>query len=115
MAVDDTKHGWYLHVLSLVQYRAETYDEALRANARARESDWEGGLAQIDLVAAMVHQASGNNVLGRQHLATALELIKQIEQDSGDAVTAVGVPDWLEINILRREANDLLGSLDVQH
>ena len=108
-AVLSERTGWYLHALSLGHMRAGNYTDALHANSQARRSNWSTGAVQIELVAAITHARMDEQDRGKKHLAEAIRLYKQSGYDSAEVVP-LPAPDWLEIHILRREAESLLGS-----
>jgi tetratricopeptide (TPR) repeat protein len=102
------KKAWYLHALGLAHYRAGEFERAI---ARIEESDkagWENGLNP--LVLAMAHHRLGHKEEARRWLEKALQVIDQRTPGQPQAPVGMPAPDWVEIQVLRREAEALVGT-----
>jgi tetratricopeptide (TPR) repeat protein len=107
-----SKTAWYLHVLGAVHYRAGQFDPAVR---RCRESlkaqpSWPGNMLNW-LVLAMAEHRLGHAGQARQWLAKAIQWRGKLPRQEGKGV--VSPPDshpsdWLEFNVLFREAQALI-------
>ena len=100
------------HTLAVAQYRARQFEAAEQSCRQSLKLAW-GGHVLNWLVLAMVHQRLGHDDQARQWLNKAVQWIDQAapRQPSGTR-PILPVPSWtdrLEVLLLRREAEALLG------
>jgi WD40 repeat protein/tetratricopeptide (TPR) repeat protein len=94
--------AWYLHTLGAAHYRAGNWDQAIRRCRESQEADlgWPGRVLN-ELMLAMAHQRQG-------HAGEAQQWWKKAAQDRWQAAAPRARPsDWLELNVLYREAKAL--------
>jgi serine/threonine protein kinase/tetratricopeptide (TPR) repeat protein len=106
-AVASAHQAWYFHALGLAQYRAGQLDEALQSFAKANVEPW----AYRDLNwfgLALVHHALGHPVRARQCFDKGVLWLKGVSPPSPEQPATILPQDWLEAQILRREAEELL-------
>jgi tetratricopeptide (TPR) repeat protein len=105
--------AWFLHTQGAVQYRAGNFDQAVE---RCRESlrvqpEWPGAMLNW-LVLAMAHERLGHPAEARQWWVKVGEWKEQAPRgnDPGAVLCPPGLhpSDWLEFNVLYREAAPLL-------
>jgi hypothetical protein len=99
--------------LGLAYYRAGEFERAIPVlNETARI--WQYGRQpvekhQAELVLAMCEFHLGQSDQARQRLKTSCELIDQAVRYTADDPFAVFPPNWISLNVLRREAEALIG------
>jgi tetratricopeptide (TPR) repeat protein len=104
----DRWYPWYLHVLGTAYYRAGQYEQAIHRLEECLNAhpNWkERGLNW--LVLAMAYQRQDKTDEARQALDKAVQWGDQLAQNQppgAQHALHVRVMDWLEYNILRREA-----------
>ena len=104
-AVQDERLPWRLHTLGLAHYRAGQFDLAIENLKEANGPNWgKMGRAQNWLVLAMTHQRLGHFDEAQQCLETARQLIAQFQPKKPDDPVEVPVPDWIDTQVLSREA-----------
>jgi tetratricopeptide (TPR) repeat protein len=109
--VTENKNAWELHVLGLAQYRAGQFDEAIQSLETSNAGNWPPlAKVQNDLVLAMAHHWQGNHENAEQFLHQAKAAIDKARPLQADEPVAVAVPDWIGIEVLRREAEGLIES-----
>jgi tetratricopeptide (TPR) repeat protein len=108
------KQAWYLHTLAVAHYRAGQFDQAVRRAEQSLKDDPGWGGHVVDwLLLAMAHQSLGHGDEARHWLDKAVQWIDRprgLPRESRFA--ALPVPSWcdrLEIQLLRREAEKLIG------
>jgi tetratricopeptide (TPR) repeat protein/serine/threonine protein kinase len=105
---------WSLHVLALAHYRAGEYDKAVRRLTEALECDpaWEFHVLNW-LALSMAHQQLGHGEEARKWFDKAGQGIAEADRKRPDQSTRFAPPgwhwrDWLGVQMLRREAEELL-------
>ncbi len=98
---------WDYHVLGLAQYRAGQFDQALQSFTKAnvkgwnyRELNWFG--------LALVHHRLGHANEARQCLAKGIQWLEREGPPSPERPAKLLPQDWIEAQLLRREAEELL-------
>ena len=109
-ALQRGNQGWNLHNLGLAQYRTGQNEPAIENLQKAAVSGWEGPALDW-LVQAMVHDRLGHSKEVRRCVDKANELIKMAQPGNGEVEARLNCPDWIELNVLRREAEKLLNSI----
>jgi tetratricopeptide (TPR) repeat protein len=114
------KCEWWLHALGAAHYRAGDFDQAIR---RCRESlevlpDWQGRMLNW-LILAMSHQRLGHTTEARLWLNQAIQWRKDHAlqgKGKGEFLSPPGLhpSDWLELNVLIREAEALVNTPSTQ-
>jgi tetratricopeptide (TPR) repeat protein len=102
---------WDLHVLSLAHYRNGEFDLAIEHAQESNAGYWRGGAKALNgLVLAMAHHRLGQAAEARTSLEQALELAGRAspEQPPGEKWPDMAPADFLEFELLRREAADLI-------
>jgi tetratricopeptide (TPR) repeat protein len=104
------KAAWYLHTLSLADYRAGRFDSAVKRLEKSMGSDPAWAAQSINwLVLAMAHYRLGHAEEARQWLARAEQ---PGDKDRSGMTRApylsMHVHDWVTYLVLRREAENLL-------
>jgi tetratricopeptide (TPR) repeat protein len=99
--------GWVAHVLGLAQYRAGQNEAAIENLQKATALGWGDGAALDWFVQAMIHDRLGHKEEANRCVEKAKELIKMAQPSGGDNV-AIPCPDWIELNVLMREAEKVL-------
>jgi tetratricopeptide (TPR) repeat protein len=109
-AVKKNSLPWELHALGLAYYRAEQYDLAIENLEKSNAGDWaDAAKAQNWLVLAMAHHRLERHTQAWQCLERAHQAIDRARPLRPELPTNVSVPDWLELEQLRREAETLIG------
>ena len=109
----DPKAVWLLHALGAAHYRAGELDKALRRCRESLEADPKWGGAVLNwLVLAMTHQRLGHAEKARQWLNKAAQWRDKAPRGTDKSVVVspanLHLSDWLEFNVLYREAHALL-------
>jgi WD40 repeat protein/serine/threonine protein kinase len=110
--LENDQSPWACHVAGLADYRAGNYRQAMKRFEASLELGWGDGLypavdAQNWLGLAMCHHQLGQAKPAQTCLNTANELIQSATPPPGERVR-VPIPDWVEIQVLQREAVALL-------
>jgi serine/threonine protein kinase/tetratricopeptide (TPR) repeat protein len=115
---DGPRVPWYLHTLALAHYRAGHFEQTLRYCRESQQADprW-GGVILNQLLEAMAHQGLGQHEEARKCRQAAAQW-RETAVDGTPAAGAACPPDmhlneWLEFEVLFREAEALLGKGDV--
>ena len=101
--------AWLIHVLAAAHFRAGQYPEALKRLAESEAASWGGrGQSQNALLRALIHAKQGEVDQVRASLKKGIELMERDIAASPNRL-ALANPDWYEFQILRREAETLIG------
>jgi tetratricopeptide (TPR) repeat protein len=100
--------GWYLHTLGLAHYRAGQFDKALRRLQESDRSGWGNATVVNWLALALVHQRLGQTKPARQWLDKAADWLDKAAPKKPGQLAPLPATDWLEAQVLRREAEDLV-------
>jgi Flp pilus assembly protein TadD len=100
------RSGYYLHVLGAAQYRVGNMEQAVEALEESRKTGWGPGLNQLFL--ALAHHHLGHAEEARQWLDQARAALLQTQPALPGEPTSMFDPDWLEANVVIREAEKLL-------
>jgi len=105
---------WSTHVLGLAHYRAGEYDRAVACLEKSAREHGSWRHHTLDaLVLAMAHHQLTHTAEARRWLNTARQRIAQenrnrAEKDGGFAPPGWAWRDWLAVEILQREAQNLI-------
>jgi serine/threonine protein kinase/WD40 repeat protein/tetratricopeptide (TPR) repeat protein len=106
-AVASDLHPWYFHALGLAQYRAGQFDQALQSFTKANDKAWTyWELNWFGL--ALVHHRLGHPDDARQCLDKGIQWLERIGPPTPERPAKLFPQDWLEAELLRREAEELL-------
>lgn len=98
-------YAWYVHVLGLAQYRAGQFDQALQSLTRANVEYWPcRDLNWFGL--ALVHHRLGHPDEARRCLDRGIQWLDRQRPRSPEQPANIHPMDWLEAQVLRREALD---------
>jgi hypothetical protein len=110
------KAAWWRHTLGLAHLRSKEYEQAIRHFEQSMKDDpkWPDEVPILNpLGLALAHHDLGHLAEARRWLDQARDLLEQKDREFADKEThplpPLAVPDWLEAQILRREAESLLG------
>jgi WD40 repeat protein/tetratricopeptide (TPR) repeat protein/serine/threonine protein kinase len=104
-AANHDSAAWVLHALALAHYRAGHLDQAIERARVSNDQPWTDlGKAQNWLVLALSHARLGNAEEARQCWEAALPSLGVVDQVQPDEPLTLSVPDLLEIQVLRRQA-----------
>jgi tetratricopeptide (TPR) repeat protein len=113
--------GWVAHVLGLAQYRAGQNEAAIASLQKATALDWDGPVLDW-LVQAMIHDRLGHAEEANRCIENAKNVIKVVKNmikvvpsTPADDNLRFPCPDWIELNVLMREAEKLLQSTPQNH
>jgi hypothetical protein len=104
-------------VLSLANYRNGEFDLAIEHAMESNAGSWRGGAKALNwLVLAMAHHRLGHAAEARTSLEQALQLAGRASPDQPPGVEWPDMTptDLLEIELLRREAEDLIDPKSTQ-
>jgi serine/threonine protein kinase len=105
--VAGSQNPWDFHVLGLAQYRAGQFDQALQSFTKANVKSWRyADLTWFGL--ALVHQRLGHPDQARQCLDKGTQWLVRVGPSGSDEPAKLLPQDWVEAQLLRREAEDLL-------
>jgi serine/threonine-protein kinase len=107
-AQSQPQSGWYLHVLGLAYYRAVQMDTALERLQRSAATNWGDPEVLNWLVLALVHHQLGHQAEAREWLDKATQWLDQATPKTTGQLVSLSAADWIEANVLRREAESLL-------
>jgi tetratricopeptide (TPR) repeat protein len=107
-ALASSQPAWYFHALGLAQYRAGQFDQALQSFTRANVKGWR--FADLNWFGlALVHHGLGHLDEARRCLDKGNQWLAREGPPSPERPTQLMPQDWLEAQVLRREAEELLG------
>src|SRR5262249_24110044 len=92
---------WCIHALGVAHYRAGQYDLAIQRLEESLRAIWTNGNAQNRLRLALAHHRLG-------HADEARRWLREAITDIDKAARSLPPTDWLEANVLRREAEALI-------
>jgi serine/threonine protein kinase/Flp pilus assembly protein TadD len=105
--VAGSQNPWDFHVLGLAQYRAGQFDKALQSFTKANDKAW--AYADINWFGlALVHQRLGQPDQARQCLDKGIHWLTRVGPSGPDQPARLDPHDWLEAQLLYREAVDQL-------
>jgi WD40 repeat protein/predicted Zn-dependent protease len=107
-AVASDRNAWYLHALGMAHLRAGQFEEALQRFQQSAASNWNNGPALIALSLALGHHHLGHVDESRSWLGKAEDRIKSFTPETLQGVTSLPATDWLEMHVLRQEAERLV-------
>jgi serine/threonine-protein kinase len=105
-AVAGNHHPWYFHTLGLAQYRAGQFDQALQSFTKADIDAWRRSVNWFGL--ALVHHRLGQPDRARQYLDKGIQWLEQEGPPVSGRPARIHPVDWLEAQLLRREAEETL-------
>jgi serine/threonine protein kinase/WD40 repeat protein len=98
---------WFFHALGLAQYRAGQFDQALQSFTKANVKTWScSELNWFGL--ALVDYRLGHPDEARQCLDKGIQWLKREGPPSPERPAKLLPQDWLEAQLLRREAEEML-------
>ena len=98
---------WFFHALGLAQYRAGQFDQALQSFTKANVKSWpSSGLNWFGL--ALGHHRLGHPDDARQCLDKGIQWLEREGPPSPDRPAQLMPQDWVEAQLLRREAEETL-------
>jgi Flp pilus assembly protein TadD len=112
-AVSGGSRRWDLHLLGTALYRAGRFEEAIKrlgglmSSSSGKQETGPAG-AQIRLVLAMAHQRMGNTTQARSLLDEVVRWWNNVEAGKADGAVSLPAPEWLWLQVLRREAEALI-------
>ena len=106
-AVAGAQPGWYFHALGLAHYRAGQFDEALQSFAKANVETW--GYRELNSFGlALVHHRLGDADEAWRCFDKGVQWLEREGPLSPEQPAKLFPQDWLEAQLLRREAEELL-------
>jgi len=106
-AVANDHSPWCFHVLGLAQYRAGQFDQALQSFTKANVKTWNySELNWFGL--ALVHHHLDHSDEARQCLDKGIQWLERKGPPSPQRSARLLPQDWIEAQLLRREAEELL-------
>src|SRR5262249_16942482 len=112
-AVGGGSKRWDPQILGTALYRAGRFEEAIKqlddlvTRASGKQETGTAG-AQIRLVLAMAHLRMGNATKAHARLDEVVQWWSNIEAGKTDGAVSLAVPEWLWLQVLRREAETLI-------
>jgi tetratricopeptide (TPR) repeat protein len=108
--------AWHLHALGLAYYRAGQFDQALQCftdSAAGTSGSWQGLIswtwAELNWFGqALAHHGLGHPNEAQQCLWKGILWLEQKAGKDSQQPVALMAPDWLEVQLLRREAEDMM-------
>jgi WD40 repeat protein/Flp pilus assembly protein TadD len=112
-AVGSGSKRWDPHLLGTALYRAGRFEEAIKRldelmTSSSGKQETGPARAQIRLVLAMAHQRLGNATKARALLDEVVRWWDNVEAGKTDGAVSVPAPEWLWLQVLRREAEALI-------
>jgi tetratricopeptide (TPR) repeat protein len=107
-AVANVQNGWYLHALGLALYRAGRFAEAIERLEASNRTNWAATLANWPVL-AMAHHRLGHGEDARRWLDSTTAEMKRLREAHPNGPVETASTDWLETEVLRREAEAVLG------
>jgi tetratricopeptide (TPR) repeat protein len=106
-AIAREQPAWYFHSLGLAQYRAGQFDQALQSFTKANLKEWN--YAELNWFGlALVHHRLGHPDEARQCLAKGVQWLQREGPPGPGRPAKIHRSDWLEAQLLRREAEEML-------
>jgi tetratricopeptide (TPR) repeat protein len=106
-AVANDPSPWRFHFLGLAQYRAGQSDEALQSFTKATVASWkDADLNWFGL--ALVHHRLGKPDEARRCLDKGIRWLERVGPAGPERPAQLQPQDWLEAQVLRREAEEML-------
>jgi hypothetical protein len=105
-AVAGDRVPWCVHVQGLSEYRAGQFDQALQRFTESKVAGWCRELNWFGL--SLAHHRLGHAAEARQCLQKSIDLLRGGTQ-KGPPIGARAT-DWLEAELLRREAEELINA-----
>jgi tetratricopeptide (TPR) repeat protein len=99
--------AYVLHALGLAHYRAGQCDQAVARLTESERYGWEAAYLNW-LALALAHHRLGHEAEARRWFGKAAERLDRERSASGSPVSQLAI-DWLEAQVLRRQAEALLG------
>jgi len=108
LAVDaDPKVPWYLHALALAHYRAGQFDLALQRFQESLDGYWN--FPELNYLGrALAEHHLGHAAAARENFDQGLAWLQKHTPTKSDWPTDLFATDWLEAQLLRREAEALM-------
>jgi WD40 repeat protein/tetratricopeptide (TPR) repeat protein len=99
---------WYIHALALAHYRAGQFDLAVQRFQQSQTGNW--GYADLNHFGrAMAEYRLGHAELARESLHQGTAWLQKVTPAKANEPTTLFATDWLEAQLLRREAEALIG------
>jgi tetratricopeptide (TPR) repeat protein len=102
---------WNLHALSLAHYRNGEFQPAIERALESNGGNWSGSANALNwVVLAMAHARLGHEADARRSLQQALDLAGRAspQQSPGVNWPDMAPPEFVEFELLRREAEELI-------
>ena len=107
-AVDSNPQvSWYIHSLGLAHYRAGQFDLALQRFQESQNGNWNYGELN-HFGRALAENRLGHAANAQESLAQGLAWLQKLTPKDPDKPTQLFATDWLEAQLLRREAERLI-------
>jgi tetratricopeptide (TPR) repeat protein len=108
-AVANAHNPWDYHILGLAQFRAGQFDEAQQSFTKANVETW--GYRDLNWFAlALVHHHLGHPDEAQQCLDKGIQWMERNGPPGPGQPANIHPMDWLEAQLLRREAEDAMKS-----
>jgi WD40 repeat protein/serine/threonine protein kinase len=102
--------SWYVHALAMAHYRAGQFDIAVQRLQESQSGNWVS-VADLNYFGlALAEYRLGHLALARESLAQGMDWLQKMTPAKSDALTTLFATDWLEAQLLRREAEDLINA-----
>ena len=104
---------WDLHILSLAHFRNGEFERAIERALESNEGNWRGSTKALNwVVLAMAHSRLGHAAEARKYLQQSLELAGLANPFQLPRVEwpDMGATDFMEFELLRREAEELINA-----
>jgi tetratricopeptide (TPR) repeat protein len=100
---------WFDHALALAHYRAGQFDLAVQRFKESQSGNWS--FVELNYFGlAMAEHQLGHKEKAKENLAQGVTWIQQATPEKTDQPTTLYATDWLEGQLLRREAESLLAA-----
>ena len=109
MAVAERETAWHLHALALANYRAGNAAETIRLCEQSSGLNWSAQVLNRYLT-ALAFRDLGDDPKAREVFQEAEEIADDLLQRASAGTFRFLPPDWIELHILRREANASFGN-----
>jgi eukaryotic-like serine/threonine-protein kinase len=104
---------WSLNILSLAHYRNGEFELAIERALESNTGNWRGSAKALNwVVLAMAHSRLGHAADARKSLEQAVKLADRASPDQppGMQWPDMASPDFVEFELLRREAEELINA-----